>query len=79
MALRLIFTFPTLHKVLSAEKTLRTSGDERLRCRPTPTPAALSQDICGMSLELMSLDSRELALSFLEKANLAPRGTHLIG
>jgi len=74
--MRLIFTFPTLHKVLSAEKKLRVSGDERLRCRPTPTPPGLSNDICGMSLELISPENRDLALNFLEQANLAPRGVH---
>jgi len=74
--MRLIFTFPTLHQVLSAEKALRTSGNEHLRCRPTPTPPGLSADICGMSLELMHPDYRDLALSSLEKANLIPRGTH---
>jgi len=74
--MRLIFTFPTLHKVLSAEKTLRTSQDEHLRCRPTPTPPGLSADICGMSLELMDPDYQDLALSSLARANLIPRGVH---
>ncbi|MBS1992902.1 MAG: DUF3343 domain-containing protein [Cyanobacteria bacterium SZAS LIN-3] len=76
--MRLIFTFPTLHKLLAAEKALRSSEDERLRCRPTPTPPALSADICGMSLELMQADYRDLALSSLEKAKLSPLGSHLV-
>jgi Protein of unknown function (DUF3343) len=74
--MRLIFTFPTLHKVLSAEKTLRASADDRLRCRPTPTPPGLSHDICGMALEIMIPENRDAALNFLEQANLAPKGVH---
>ena len=76
--MRLILTFPTLHKVLSAEKTLRTSGDERLRCRPTPTPPGLSHDICGMSLELMNPANRDLAELLLQQANMQPKGIYLL-
>jgi hypothetical protein len=76
--MRLIFTFPTLHKVLAAEKALRTSNDERLRCRPTPTPPGLSHDICGMSLELLNPENSPLAEQVLTEANLEPRGKHCL-
>ncbi|MBU6452646.1 MAG: DUF3343 domain-containing protein [Cyanobacteria bacterium REEB67] len=74
--MRLLLTFATLHKVLAAEKTLRTTADEKLRCRPTPTPAALSQDICGMSLELLDPTASASAVQVLKQANLSPRGVH---
>ena len=76
--MRLIFTFPTLHKVLAAEKLLRQSGDDRLKCRPTPTPPGLSPDICGMSLEVMDSNSKESAEQFLRQAANAPFGVHFL-
>jgi hypothetical protein len=74
--MRLILTFPTLHQVLAAEKALRISKDERLRCRPTPTPPGLSHDICGMSLELISPENQDLAEAALKQANINPHGIH---
>ena len=74
--MRLLLTFATLHKVLAAEKSLRTSADEKLRCRPTPTPPGLSEDICGMSLELLDAGAADYAVGVLTRVNLAPRGVH---
>lgn len=73
---RLIITFPTLHKVLAAEKALRTAAEMRFACRPTPTPPGLSADICGMSIELLDSAQKESALSYLQSVKLSPSGIH---
>lgn len=75
---RLILTFSTLHQVLAAERALRDSGDDELRCRPTPTPPGLSQSICGMAIELLVSAKRDKAVQFLEAQQLAPSGTHFL-
>jgi hypothetical protein len=69
---RLILTFPTLTQVLAADKMLR----DHVQCRPTPTPAGLSADICGVSIELLEQQQKQQALSILEEAQLKPSGIH---
>lgn len=76
--MRLLFTFPSLHQVLAAEKALRLSAQQHLRCRPTPTPPGLSQSICGMSVELLDVNAEKEALDFLAKQNINPSGSHLL-
>ena len=71
---RLILTFPTLPRVLAADKTLR----DRIDCRPTPTPSGLSADICSISLELLDQAQRQQALDILNAAALPPSGVHEI-
>jgi Protein of unknown function (DUF3343) len=74
--MRLLLTFPTLHQVLAAEKALRLSGDELLRCRPTPTPPGLGElgSICGMSVELLNPQGKENAMALLTSRQIKPSG-----
>jgi hypothetical protein len=60
--------------VLAADKAL----EGRVDFRPTPTPPGLSADICGMSIELLKFDQKDIALSYLTEANLEPMGIHVI-
>ncbi len=75
---RLILTFATLHQVLAAERALRDSNNDRLRCRPTPTPPGLSQSICGMAIELLLVEEADTAVQFLKEQQLIPSGTHFL-
>jgi len=75
---RLIFTFPTLHQVLAAERVLRESGNKNLRCRPTPTPPGLSESICGMAIEIFACEQKDTAINFLINHKLEPSGCHLL-
>jgi hypothetical protein len=69
---RLILTFPTLFKVLAADKLLQG----KVHCRTTPTPAGLSADICGVAIELLNRGQQENALELLRAHDLAPSGMH---
>ncbi len=69
---RLILTFETMFQVLAAEKLLRT----RFSCRPVPTPAGLSSDICGISLELLEQAHSSEAMEMLVSNDQAPKGLH---
>jgi len=71
---RLILTFETLFQVLSADKALRG----KISARPTPTPPGLSSAICGMSIEILEHDQKELALKHLIESSLNPAGVHLV-
>lgn len=71
---RLILTFETMFQVLAADKLLRTE----FLCRPVPTPAGLSSDICGISLELLEPETREIALDRLNALNHIPKGVFCI-
>ena len=71
---RLILTFETLFQVLAADRALR----DKIRSRPTPTPPGLSASICGMSIELLDPDQKELALRSLSEASLKPSGVHQV-
>jgi hypothetical protein len=75
---RLILTFPTLHQVLAAERVLRESGDKNLRCRATPTPPGLSESICGMAIEIFSIEQKDTAIKFLLNHRIEPSGCHLL-
>jgi hypothetical protein len=76
--MRLIFTFPTLQNLLAAEKALRLSGDDKLKCRSTPTPPGLEQTICGVSIELFASEHESHARQFLEQLGLPPKGVHRV-
>jgi len=69
---RLVFSFHTLHQVLSAEKALRTS----FGCRVTPIPPGIGESICGMAIEILNPQERDLVVNLLAKNNLAPVGIH---
>ena len=69
---RLILTFETLFQVLSADKALKS----HFKCRPVPTPPGLSNDICGISLELLDTSERFEALNRLQENQLAPQAIH---
>jgi len=68
----LILTFPTLFKVLAADKLLR----QQVSCRPTPTPQGLSSDICGVSVELLDRSQLTRALALLKADGNPPSGQH---
>ena len=72
---RLILTFETVFKVLSADKLLRS----RLACRPTPTPPGLTSSICGIALEITNHEEKDRALRLLEEAGNRPLGVHEVG
>lgn len=77
---RVLLTFESLHKLLAAEKSLKQS-DKNTRAetpavRPTPTPANLSESVCGMSLEILKPEEIETVLARLEKADLSPAHVH---
>ncbi len=74
--MRTILTFPTLHQVLAAEKSLRCSDATKSSVRPTPTPPGLSAAICGMALELLEKENRQAVLDCLAKAGLDPAGVY---
>lgn len=74
--MRVIFTFPSLHLVLKAEKLLREADDRRLLARATATPPGLSSDICGMSIELLHPEHKVIATKYLEERELMPQGVH---
>ncbi len=74
--MRVIFTFPSLHLVLKAEKLLREADDRRLLARATATPPGLSSDICGMSIELLEPAHKNLARQYLEERELMPQGVY---
>lgn len=74
--MRLILTFPSLHNLLAAEKALRLSGDAKLKCRSTPTPPGLGDEICGVSLEILDHENEADVLLFLAQNNLAPKQLH---
>ena len=69
---RLIMTFETLFQVLAADKALKG----KVSSRPTPTPPGLSAAICGMSIEILEPEQKELALKHLANASLTPAGIH---
>jgi hypothetical protein len=69
---RLILTFPTLFKVLAADKLLQG----KVHCRTTPTPAGLSADICGVAIELLNRGQQDSALDLLRNNDLPPAGIH---
>ena len=71
--MRIILTFETTHSVLAAEKVLK-SAPEKFRFRPTPTPAGLSDSVCGMSLELLDLDKKQDVVDYLSTCQLQPQG-----
>ncbi len=71
---RLLLTFDTLFKVLTADQTL--SG--KIATRTTPTPPGLSASICSISLELIDPRDEELAIKTLAAASLKPDGVHLL-
>jgi hypothetical protein len=75
---RVIMTFETLHKVLSAEKALRADTAALFKCRPTPTPPGLSDSICGMSIELLEHERTAEVLAFLKDAGTPPAGIHTL-
>jgi hypothetical protein len=72
---RLILTFPTLHKVLAAEKALKTAKEGYL-CRVTPTPAGLGYSICGMAIEVLDTEKQDQIVGFLARLDLSPSGIH---
>jgi hypothetical protein len=74
---RLILTFPTLHAVLAAEKAVRTAP-QGFQCRVTPTPAGLGYSICGMSLEILSLEEESAVVDFLRLNRVPPEGIHRV-
>lgn len=71
---RLILTFPTLHKVLAAERALRTAKEAVFKIRPTPTPPGLCTSICGMSIEILDEDQRNQILEFLQSKSIETSG-----
>ena len=71
---RILLTFATTHKLLAAEKRLKKLED--IRVRPTPTPAHLTESVCGMSLELLTTDKLEALLVVLAEHSLEPSGVH---
>ena len=73
-AARLIVTFNTLHQVLAAEKALRAAKPVVFKIRPTPTPPGLSTSICGMSIEILEEDQRQLIIDFLSANSMQPSG-----
>ncbi|HEY9777870.1 MAG TPA: DUF3343 domain-containing protein [Planktothrix sp.] len=73
---RLILTFETLHKVLSAERALRAERAHPFQYRPTPTPPGLSHSICGMSIEVLQLERKNEIVRFLEEHDNPPSGAH---
>ena len=75
---RLILTFETLHKVLSAERALTSAAARKFKCRPTPTPPGLSDSICGMSLELLEHGRRDEAVAYLKDSEIYPSGIYEI-
>ena len=72
---RLIFTFLSINTLLAAQKALE-KAPQPLPCRVTPTPVELEIAICGMSLEILSLEDKNRAIEFLASANLSPAGIH---
>ncbi len=74
--MRTILTFSTLHRVLAAEKALRSVDVTRSSIRTTPTPPGLSVAICGMALEILEKENRQAVLDCLSKADLNPAGVH---
>lgn len=75
---RVILTFATLHKVLSAERALRAAEARMIKCRPTPTPPGLSESICGMSIELLEPSRADEVVDFLTENGMKPSGVHSV-
>lgn len=71
---RLILTYETVYQVLAADKCLKTIAN----CRTIPTPSGLSSSICGIAIEILEREKKDLALSALESAQLFPDGVHLL-
>lgn len=75
---RVVMTFETLHKVLSAERALRAAEGRSFKCRPTPTPPGLSASICGMSIELLEQARVQEIVDFLSEREMTPSGVHTV-
>jgi len=72
--MRIIITFETTHKVLAAEKALKSAKEKNFRFRPTPTPPGLTDSVCGMALEVLNKDQKEVIVDFLMSRQIAPQG-----
>ena len=73
---RVLLTFESLHKLLAAEKSISELNRKTLFVRPTPTPPQFADTVCGMSLEILSLDSKDEILKHLKFSNLEPENIH---
>lgn len=76
--MRIIMTFETTHKLLAAEKVLKSAPERAFRFRPTPTPPGLTDSVCGMSLEILSLDQKPDIIDFLSQHQIQPKAVHEI-
>lgn len=73
---RVLLTFESLHKLLAAEKIICELGQESLFVRPTPTPPQFADTVCGMSLEILSMETKDEILNHLKVSNLEPENIH---
>ena len=74
LCMRIILTFETTHKVLAAEKALKSAKERNFRFRPTPTPPGLTESVCGMALEVLSTEQKQDIIDFLDSQRIAPKG-----
>ena len=73
---RTILTFNTTHQLLAAEKQLKQLSADCPCVRPTPTPAHLSDSVCGMALEILIPDLKKRILDILAAEDLQPKAVH---
>jgi hypothetical protein len=72
--MRIIITFETTHKLLAAEKALKSAKESNFRFRPTPTPPGLTESVCGMALEVLIAGQKQDIINFLDSQKIAPKG-----
>ncbi|MGD9684626.1 MAG: putative Se/S carrier-like protein [Candidatus Obscuribacterales bacterium] len=75
---RILLTYESLHQLLKAESRLKGEKQSGFHVRPTPTPAGLTDSVCGMALEILVPEQKEPILRFLQNAGLDPAGIHSI-
>ena len=75
---RVLLTFESLHKLLAAEKSIIEVGNRAYLVRPTPTPPEIADTVCGMSLEILSLELKESIVKHLNDSQLKPKDIHEI-
>lgn len=59
---------------MAAEKILRSLQEPKIACRPVPTPSNISSSICGMSIEILDCDKKQVAIDILMASKQPPAG-----
>lgn len=71
---KVILTFESVHQVMAAEKILRSSQEPKIACRPVPTPSSISTSICGMAIEILDCEKKQVAIDILMASSQPPAG-----